>query len=205
MPKARLQTLKDDDNARVEAAIPGADPLSQWAYRNVLLDSLVHELNAMRGAMGEPDSLLFADIRETGLTAVFKYGAAQCVLTWVDLPVIARYQMEFALYSPERRVTLSFPSPFLRSMPTMLITEEGEADSPHASRTEEVTSYSESFKEELVHFHECVTTGRQPMTSGNDSLRDIALCESVVAVHRSRTPREHPSEPVMAAASRKQL
>jgi predicted dehydrogenase len=155
--------------------------------------------------MGEPDSLLFADIRETGLTAVFKYGSAQCVLTWVDLPVIARYQMEFALYSPERRVTLSFPSPFLRSMPTMLITEEGEADSPHASRTEEVTSYSESFKEELVHFHECVTTGRQPMTSGNDSLRDIALCESVVAVHRSRTPREHPSEPVMAAASRKQL
>ena len=205
LPKARLQTLKDDDNARVEAAIPGADLLSQWAYRNVLLDSLVHELNAMRGVMGEPDSLLFADIRETGLTAVFKYGSAQCVLTWVDLPVIARYQMEFALYSPERRATLSFPSPFLRSMPTMLITEEGEADSPHASRTEEVTSYSESFKEELVHFHECVTTGRQPMTSGKDSLRDIALCESVVAVHRSRTPREHPSEPVMAAASRKQL
>jgi predicted dehydrogenase len=202
LPKARLQTLKDDDNARVEAAIPGADPLSQWSYRNVLLDSLVHELNAMRGVMGEPDSLLFADIRETGLTAVFKYGSAQCVLTWVDLPVIARYQMEFALYSPERRLTLSFPSPFLRSMPTALITEEGEADSPHASRTEEVTSYSESFKEELMHFHECVTTGRQPTTSGRDSLRDIALCESVVAVHRSRTPRDHPSEPVMAAASR---
>jgi predicted dehydrogenase len=203
LPAALAQTLKEDDDARVEAAIPDADALSRWAYRNVLLDSLVHELNAMRGVMGEPDALLFADIRETGLTAVFKYGSAQCVLAWVDLPVIARYQMEFALYSPERRVTLSFPSPFLRSMPTMLITEEGDADSPHASRTEEVTSYRESFKEELVHFHDCVTTGRTPVTSGKDSLHDIALCESVVAVHRSRTSRDHPSEPQMAAVPTK--
>src|SRR6266571_1148623 len=204
LSKALMQTLKDDDNARVEAALPDADSLSRWAYRNVLLDSLVHELNAMRGVMGEPESLLFADIRETGLTAVFKYGSAQCVLAWVDLPVIARYQMEFAFYAPERRVTLSFPSPFLRSMPTMLITEEGEPDSPHSSRTEEVTSYRESFREELVHFHECVTTGRRPITSGKDSLRDIALCESVVAVHRTRARRDNPSEPVMAAAPGKQ-
>ena len=135
LPKALVQTLKDDDDARIDAALPDADSLSRWAYRNVLLDSLVHELNAMRGVVGEPESLLFADLRENGVTAVFKYGSAQCVLTWVDLPVIARYQMEFAFYSPERRVTLSFPSPFLRSMPTTLITEEGEADSPHASRT----------------------------------------------------------------------
>jgi len=203
LPKALVQTLKDDDDARIDAALPDADSLSRWAYRNVLLDSLVHELNAMRGVVGEPESLLFADLRENGVTAVFKYGSAQCVLTWVDLPVIARYQMEFAFYSPERRVTLSFPSPFLRSMPTMLITEEGEADSPHASRTEEVTSYRESFKEELMHFHECVTSGRQPITSGKDSLHDIALCESLVAVHRSRAPRDHPSEPAMAAAPTK--
>lgn len=203
LPKALLQTLKDDDNARVEAALPDADPLSRWAYRNVLLDTLVHELNAMRGVLGEPDSLLFADIRENGLTAIFKYGSAQCILTWVDLPVIARYEMEFAFYSPERRVTLSFPSPFLRSMPTTLITEEGDADSPHASRTEEVTSYRESFKEELVHFHECVTTGRLPITSGRDSLRDIALCESIVAVHVSRAALNQPSEPAMVATPRK--
>jgi predicted dehydrogenase len=200
LPKALAQTLSEDDNARVDAAIPDADPLSRWAYRNVLLDSLVHELNAMRGVMGEPDSLEFADIRETGLTAIFKYGAAQCILAWVDLPVIARYEMEFAFYSPERRVTLSFPSPFLRSMPTTLIIEEGEERSPHASRKEEVTSYRESFKEELVHFHECVTTGRVPVTSGSDALHDIALCEAVVAVHRSRTSRVRPSEPAMSAA-----
>src|SRR5947207_1675648 len=200
LPQSVAASLREDDTARVTAAIPGADELSRWAYRSILLDSLVHEFNAMRGVMGEPDSLEFADIRKTGLTAIFKYGSAQCILAWVDLPEIARYSMEFAFYSPERRVTLDFPSPFLRSMPTILITEDGKAHSPRASRTEEVASYQESFKEELVHFHDCVTNSTQPTTSGADALHDIALCEAVVAVHRGRHPREHPSQPAMATA-----
>lgn len=201
LPKEMLESLTADNQARIEAAIPGADELSRWAYHMVLLDSLVHELNAMRGILGEPDRLDFADIRETGLTAIFKYGAAQCILAWVDLPVIARYSMEFAFYAPERRVTLSFPSPFLRSMPTLLITEDGVAKSPRSFRTEETTSYNESFKEELIHFHDCVTSGREPITSGKDTIRDIALCESIVAVHRSRLGRDKPSQPAMVATS----
>jgi predicted dehydrogenase len=204
LPKEMFESLTADNRARIEAAIPGADELSRWAYHMVLLDSLVHELNAMRGILGEPDRLDFADIRETGLTAIFKYGSAQCILAWVDLPAIARYSMEFAFYSPERRVTLSFPSPFLRSMPTLLITEDGVAQSPRSSRTEETTSYNESFKEELIHFHDCVTSGREPITSGRDTIRDIALCESVVAVHRNRTHRDNPSAPALAGAGREE-
>src|SRR6266850_1695952 len=173
LPADLAQSLKHDDEARINAAVPDADPLSRWAYRMVLLDSLVHELNAMRGVMGEPERLEFSDIRETGLTAIFKYGATQCILAWVDL----------------------------RSMPTLLVTEDGVAKSPRSWRTEEITSYRESFKEELMHFHDCITSGRQPVTSGRDSLHDIALCESVVAVHQSRVPRDRPSEPVMAKAT----
>jgi predicted dehydrogenase len=202
LPKATAEMLAEDDSARIDAAIPDADALSRWAYRSVLLDSIVHEFNAMRGVMGEPDSLEFADIRETGLTAIFKYGPVQCILAWVDLPTIARYEMEFAFYSPERRVTLSFPSPFLRSMPTLLITEDGEARSPRASRTEEVSSYRESFKEELVHFHDCIVGGHQPLTSAADAIHDVALCEAVVAAYRSRAAVPHPSDPATVAAPR---
>src|SRR6202165_693633 len=200
LPEELAKKLGEDNQARITAAIGEADPLSRWAYHLVLLDSLVHELNAMRGIMGEPERLHYSDIRETGLTAIFKYGSTQCILAWVDLPGIARYEMEFALYSPDRRLTLSFPSPFLRNMPTLLVTEPGESGTPRSSLTEEITSFDESFKEELIHFHECVTTGRQPITSGADTLHDIALCEAVVAVHRSRTPREHPSAPALIAA-----
>jgi predicted dehydrogenase len=202
LPADLARSLNEDTLTRIAAATPDADTLSRWGYHMVLLDTLVHELNAMRGVMGEPERLEFADIRETGLTAIFKYGAAQCILAWVDLPGIARYSMEFAFYAPERRLTLSFPSPFLRSMPTLLVSEDGEPKSPRSFRTEEITSFRESFKEELIHFHDCITTGRQPVTSGSDSLRDIALCEAVVAVHRSRVARDQPSQPVMAAAPR---
>ena len=130
---------------------------------------------------------------------IFTFGQAQCVLAWVDLPGIARYEMEFAFYAPDRRLTLSFPSPFLRSAPTRLITEAGAPASPSSSRTEEITSFEESFKQELIHFHECAISGRSPVTSGADGLRDVALCEAVVAMHRDRIPRERPSEPALAA------
>lgn len=201
LPTQLAQSMRADSAARVSSAVPDADPLSRWGYQMVLLDTLVHELNAMRGVLGEPDRLDFADIRETGLTAIFKYGATQCILAWVDLPGIARYSMEFAFYSPTKRLTLSFPSPFLRSMPTLLVTEDGLPKSPRSWRTEEITSYRESFKEELIHFHDCITSGGQPITSGRDSLHDMALCEAVVAVHRSRAPRDRPSEPAVAKAT----
>jgi predicted dehydrogenase len=182
------------DNAeRITAAIGAADPLSRRAYHHVLLDSMVHEFNAIRGVLGEPGQLEFADISEHGVTVILRFGATQCIVTWVDLPGMARYQMEFAFYAPDRRLTLSFPSPFLRSMPTLLTTMAGESDGPRACRTEEVVSYSESFKLELLHFYDCVTTRRVPVTSGADALRDIVLCQAVVASHRSRLPRDMPT------------
>ncbi len=190
-----VASFAKDSEARYTRAIGEADDLARWAYNNVLLDSLVHELNAMRGLLGEPDELQYAGIRETGLTIVFRYGATQVVLLWIDLPGIARYQMEFAFYSPDRRITLSFPSPFLRSAPTLLIDETGTPRYAETQRAEQVISYHESFKEELIHFHDCVTAGKQPVTSAEDTLHDIALCQSVVEVFRTRMPRQRPSEP----------
>jgi predicted dehydrogenase len=182
-----------DNAARITAAIGDADALSRRAYHLVLLDSMVHEFNAVRGVLGEPDRLDFADIREHGLTAVLRFGEAQCIISWVDLPGMARYQMEFAFYALDRRLTLSFPSPFLRSAPTLLTMEAGDTDAPRAWNMVETTSYAESFKEELIHFHDCVCLGRQPVTTGLDALRDIALCQAIVSAHRDRMPRSNPT------------
>lgn len=193
LPPNLLAGFAADNAARITAAIGEADPLSRHAYHLVLLDSMVHEFNAIRGVLGEPDQLEFADIREHGLIVILRFGETQCIVTWADLPGMARYQMEFAFYALDRRLTLSFPSPFLRSMPTLLTTEAGDADSSRSWSTEETTSYAESFKHELLHFHDCVTTGRRPVTSGADALHDIALCQAVIAAHRSRTPYNTPT------------
>jgi predicted dehydrogenase len=87
-------------------------------------------------------------------------------------------------------------------MPTLLQVEGGKAPSPEAWRSEQVVSYAESFKEELMHFHDCVTGGLTPVTSGEDALGDIALCEAIIHAHLGRTPVEKPTD---APASRSRL
>ena len=193
LPQALQTTLAADTATRIAAAIGAADPLSAHAYHLVLLDSLVHEFNAIRGVLGEPDQLAFADITDHNITAVLRFGTTQCVLTWTDLPGIARYAMEFSLYAAQARLSLTFPSPFLRSAPTVITREGGDPGTARSWQTEEITAYDESFREELIHFHACVTSGSAPITSAADALHDIALCQSVIEVHRSRTPRDRPS------------
>jgi predicted dehydrogenase len=150
-------------------------------YHEVMLDSLIHELNTVRSVLGEPTRLDYVDMRESGVTAVLRFGEVPCVINWIDLPGMTRYRQEFAFYSPNRRLTLAFPSPFLRSAPTILEDEGGEIGTGRSWHTEEVSSYDEAFKRELLHFHHCVTTGEEPRTTGQDGLRDVKLCASFVA------------------------
>jgi predicted dehydrogenase len=185
--------LRTDSRERLKAAVGDVDDVSLLAYQSILLDSMVHEFNTIRGIMGEPDVLEFADVKSNSVTIILRFGETRCVVTWVDLPGIARYKMEFAFYSPSRRMTLSFPSPFVRNLPTTLSLEGGEEGSGRAWEIQEVTSYHESFKEELVQFHRSVISGDPPVTSGEDALRDVALCEAVIAVHTSRVPRPYPT------------
>jgi predicted dehydrogenase len=193
IPTETLSLLRADNRERLRAAVGDVDDVSMRAYHLILLDSMVHEFNTIRGIMGEPDVLEFADVTASSVTVILGFGATKCVVTWVDLPGIARYEMEFAFYSPSRRMTLSFPSPFVRNLPTVLALEGGEDGGSRAWKTQEVVSYQESFREELVEFHSCVTGREQPITSGEDALRDVALCEAVIAVHTSRVPRTHPT------------
>jgi predicted dehydrogenase len=181
-----LEQLREEDDARINRAIGPVSAVARHSFRWVLLDSLVHELNALRGVLGEPDGVEFADLGEQHVTLVLDFGGIPCTMAWVDLPGVAQYQQELAFFSPERRVRLTFPSPFLRNMPTELTLEAGEPGTSRAWHTVETVSYDEAFKRELIEFHACITEGREPRTSGEDALRDIQLCEQIVAIHEAR-------------------
>ena len=194
---ALLAELVADDEERVSAALGTDDPVVRRAYRVVLLDSMVHELNAVRGLLGEPTELRFVDIwgEPDGITATVAFGETECVFMWVDLPGIARYEQELAFYAPNERLALVFPSPFLRSMPTELVLEGGQAGTPSAWRTVKTASYDEAFKRELQEFHACVVEEREPRTPGSDAVRDIALCQSIVRCYLEGRPIQSPTEP----------
>jgi predicted dehydrogenase len=189
-----LAGRRADADERVRAAIGDVGPVGLHVYRVILLDSLVHELNALRGLLGEPDRLEHVSVAEHGVTLVLSFGATQCVLSWVDLPGIARYEQELAFFAPDRRATLRFPSPFLRSEPTMLELAGGEPGTPRSWQTVETVSYEEAFKRELLEFHAAVVEGREPRTSGEDGLHDIALSQTIIRSFGEGRPIERPSD-----------
>ncbi len=192
-PAGLVQRFREDSDARIRAAIGQASELERAVYETVLLDTLVHELNTIRGVLGEPDRIDYVSLHVDTVTVMFRFGALPVALHWIDLPGISRYEMEFAVYAPDRRLRLAFPSPFLRNEPAVVEIEGGDAGSARSWRTEEVISYESGFKRELAAFHECAVTGAVPVTSGLDGLRDIALCRAIIECHRRRAPVAEPS------------
>jgi predicted dehydrogenase len=183
-----LAELQQAEAQALELALGDADEQTRWCYRWILLDTLVHEFNALRGVLGEPTAIRSADLSQRCASVNLRFGEVDCHLSWVDLPGIARYKQEFAFYAPDQRLTLELPSPFLRSAPSRLIVEGGEPGTARSWRREEIVSYEEAFKRELIEFSECITSGREPRTSGLDGLGDMRLCEAVARTHSGDDP-----------------
>jgi predicted dehydrogenase len=189
-----IAALQSEDERRLLAALPDADEQTRYCYRWMLLDNLVHELNALRGALGEPELVKYAELSSRVVNLSLTFGGVDCHLSWVDLPGIAHYRQELAFYGLDARLTLTLPSPYLRGMPSELALEGGLPESSHAWRTVETVSYVEAFKRELMEFHAAIVAGRPPRTDGRDGLRDVALCQSIARVHLTGQPVARPSE-----------
>lgn len=192
VPTDAIQSWQAETAASITLALGDADEFLRKTYHHVLLDSLVHELNAIRGVLGEPDRLEYVDLQPSRVTLIFRFGSLPATINWLDLPGFTNYKMEFACFGPDKRVTLSFPSPFLRSAPTLLEIEGGDNGTTRSWRTQEITSYDSAFKRELVAFHECVTTGRPPLTDADDGLHDVAICQSIIRSFQTGAPIDHP-------------
>jgi predicted dehydrogenase len=195
LPAEVADGLRADSQQRIKAATGTATELERQVYEMVLLDTLVHELNTVRGLLGEPTRLDYASLALDRVTVMLRFGDLPAAIHWIDLPGIARYEMEFALYAPDRRLRLTFPSPFLRNEPAVLEIEGGTGSAGRSWRTEEVNGYESGFKNELAAFHDSIVTGRPPPTSGRDGLRDVILCQAIIDSHHRSAPVDDPTGP----------
>lgn len=193
VPAELVDTWRAATETSITLAIGEATPFLRRIFHGVLLDTLVHEINTVRGALGEPDRLDAVDLRDNSVSITLSYGGVPVVIHWLDLPDIARYSMEFAFYGPDRRVTLDFPSPFLRNAPTMLDIEGGTIGGSRSWHTEEITSYDSAFKRELLAFRDAIVTGEAPPTDATDGLRDLALCEAIIRCAQTGGPVHQPT------------
>jgi len=184
-----VSRLQAEDEARVTAAINVSDQILRQAYRHALLDSMIHDINLMRGLLGEPRGLRFASVTQSAVSLFVEFPQTAASMHWVNLQDgVARYRQEFTFFGPQQRATLVFPSPFLRSAPIELVLEGGSLDTSRSWRTVETISFESAFKRELVEFYECVTDDREPRTTAVDAVRDVALCQVIIKYVTSGQP-----------------
>ncbi len=98
--RAQLAEWGADNDRRLRAAVGDVSELALKTYHLVLLDSMVHEFNLLRGILGEPSELKFVSMRDTTVNVIIDFNGVECSVVWVDLPGIARYEMEVCFYDP---------------------------------------------------------------------------------------------------------
>ncbi len=167
-------------DAALAEALPDSGVETRSVYHAVLLDTLIHELNMLRGFLGAPTGIRHARVTAEAATIELEFDDVSVVMTWVDLPGITRYRQELVFYAPDRRLRLSFASPFLRNAPTELVIEGGAVGSPRSWATHEVVAYEEAFKLELIEFADSIAEQRAPRTTAEDGLADVELCVEII-------------------------
>jgi predicted dehydrogenase len=187
VPKEVLDRLRGEYDSLVHEAVGEVPGWLNYAYAEVLLGSIIHDINALRGLIGAPDEVLSTEIWAEGnaIMSTFRYGKdVRGVLTWTFLDDVRNYREDLAFLATDGRVELRFPSPFLKNAPTPVVVELMEEGT--YIKSEHLVNFQEAFKQELLHFHECVTTGIHPHTDGAEGKTDIAQAIAMFNAFRQK-------------------
>jgi predicted dehydrogenase len=180
VPAHLRERLRADQDRLIREAIGDFTPLERRVFAQNLLSTLVHDVNVLRGLSGDPAEVLFTDVWAAGesLLTVLRYpSGVRATIALHYLPDLASYQETVAYYAKAAGVRLVFPSPFFRNMPTGVVVESMEDGKAVEKRV--TASMKEAFKEELVHFAECVRTGARPITTPEEARGDVALLHRI--------------------------
>jgi predicted dehydrogenase len=190
---------------RLDSTVGRKAPVEARVAALLLYQSLIHDIDAVRGILGEPEAVVSAEVWQGGFaqTSLTRFPRdVRVALSWISLPGLKHYEERLRFVSPEARVTLVFPSPYLRHQPTPLTVER--MDGGELVVEERTVSYEEAFRAELVHFRECVLEGHKPMTGIEDALGDARWIQAIAgAVVVRRAAPKAPSPRRSAAPARR--
>ena len=172
--------LRAAQDRLIREAVGEFTPLERRVFAGNLLSTLVHDINLLRNLSGDPEEVLFTDVWAGGDSMVMclRYAAgARATISLHYLHDLSDYEETVMYLGRADRVRLVFPSPFFRNMPTEVFVEGMEDGHPFEKRV--TVSMKEAFKDELVHFADCVATGREPETTPAEARGDVRLLHRI--------------------------
>lgn len=167
----------------------------QVVYRSLLFLAS-HDLSLLGGLLGRALEVSSASAWHGGrwLAATLRFDGASIAYTMGSVG-FRHFEELVELYGDEQTVSLSFPTPFLKHAPTLVTRRY--ADGARTVEEHSVASYEEAFIRELEHFHDCVTTGRQPDPAAGEALDHAELMVAIVRAIATGRPQpiQHLSVP----------
>ena len=207
VPAGVIAATRHAEAAQVEAAVGSGHPDVVRAFSESFLGSLLHDLNVVHGMlerMGEPlpAEVVSGDWWNEGraVTGSLRLAnGARCDGAWIGLHDTFEYQETISFLFADSVRTLSFPSPWLRSSPTVY--RRSEADG-RANSSRSVTSHAESFARELEHFHDCIVDGTPCRTPPEGARLDIDVLTRMFLAAARTVGRGAARSPVPTSACR---
>ncbi|HVR70192.1 MAG TPA: Gfo/Idh/MocA family oxidoreductase [Vicinamibacteria bacterium] len=168
----------------VDRVVGAQAPLDVRIGVCLLFESVIHDVNALRGLLGEPEKVVSAHVWRGGFaqSSLTRFpGDLVVSLSWISLPGLRHYEERLRFVGPRERVTLTFPSPYLRHAPSPLEIER--MDGEELVVEQRTVSYEEAFRAELHEFRRCVASGEPPSPSVDDAVADARWMEAIAAAY----------------------
>jgi hypothetical protein len=180
VPAEVVEETRRLEREQLEEAVGRADRDAVTAFSDGYLGSLVHDVNLVQGALERMGMVTPAPVADAAWWAGGRSLTASVQLpqgvrwdsAWIQLMDQRDYRESVALFFADSIRTLEFPSPWLRQSPTRYERSGGNGAARVATSFE---SAEEAFVRELVHFHDCVTSGLPCRTPPEQARVDIAL------------------------------
>ena len=156
-------------------------PLPSWlpeqaadTYRR-LNNVFCHNVNLLRYLLASPLEVSHVDMGGRSWVILFDGGGFPVSLELGTLSAHA-WEEQTRVYFERGWIEIETPPPLLRNVPAKVTVYRG-GEAPELRQP--IGPWTWAFENEARHFLECVREGKQPLSSGEDSVRDMQITEEI--------------------------
>jgi predicted dehydrogenase len=148
-----------------------------------------HDLSLLRETLGFPESVGGVSANEPFYSAILHYrnstGEPFAVTYESGIDGVPEFDAHLAVYGEKKRVTIQYPSPYVKGLPIKVIVNEVNENGEIEIR-EILGSYEDAYTAELKEMYECLVHGKPIKTSAKDALQDLELFDMFYTEWRRR-------------------